>query len=98
MISNKESVKQAAVDAAHLVRDGLFGRQAKLILVFESILRLRILGKSAIQELQMIKDILGYTTPIFGMYTNGEISPFHSLQNVRNTYMHNESINIIAIG
>ena len=98
MISNKESIKQAAADAALLVRDGLFGRQAKLILVFESLLRLRILGKTAIQELQMIKDILGYTTPIFGMYTNGEISPFHSLQNVRSTYLHNESINIIAIG
>lgn len=97
MIGSKDSCKQAALDAALEVRDGLSGRQAKLILIIESMTRYKLLGRSAIQEIQIIKDVLGYTTPMIGMYSAGEIAPFQSFDNTKNTQLQNESIVIIAI-
>lgn len=97
MIGSKDSCKQAALDAALEVRDGLSGHQAKLILIIESMTRYKMLGRSAIQEIQIIKDVLGYTTPMIGMYSAGEIAPFQSSDNSRTTQLQNESIVIIAI-
>ena len=97
MIGSKDSCKQAALDAALEVRDGLSGHQAKLILIIESMTRYKMLGRSAIQEIQIIKDVLGYTTPMIGMYSAGEIAPFQSFDNSRTTQLQNESIVIIAI-
>jgi hypothetical protein len=98
MIGSKDSCKQAALDAALEVRDGLSGRQAKLILIIESMTRYKLLGRTAIQEIQIIKDVLGYTTPLIGMYSAGEIAPFQSIDQTKNTHLQNESIVIIAIG
>ena len=97
MIGSKESCKQAALEAALEVRDGLSGRQAKLILIIESMTRYKLLGRSASHEIQMIKDILGYTTPMIGMYSAGEIGPFLTSDNEKNTHLQNESIVIIAL-
>ncbi len=97
MIGSKDSCKQAALDAALEVRDGLSGHQAKLILIIESMTRYKMLGRSAVQEIQVIKDILGYTTPMIGMYSAGEIAPLQSIDHTRNTQLQNESIVIIAI-
>ena len=97
MISNKESCRNSAIDAAELVKASLGDRQAKLVLVFESLARHKILGRSAFNEIQSIKDVLGYTTPIIGMCSYGEIGPFGALNSIKNIYFHNESILIVAI-
>ena len=39
----------------------------------------------------------GTTTPIIGMCSYGEIGPFGTLNNIKNIYLHNESILIVAI-
>jgi hypothetical protein len=97
MISNKESCRNSAIEAAELVKTSLGDKQAKLVLVFESLARHKILGRSAFNEIQAIKDVLGYTTPIIGMCSYGEIGPFGALNNIKNVYLHNESILITAI-
>ncbi len=97
MIGSKDSCRQAALDAALEVREGLSGRQAKLIFIIESMTRYKLLGRTAIQEIQIIKDILGYTTPMIGMYSAGEVAPFQSIDHLRNTHLQNESIVIIAL-
>ena len=98
MIGNKESCRQAAVDAAIEARQGLQGKQPKLVLIFESLGRNKLQGREAFKEIQSIKGILGYNTPIFGMYSHGEIAPLKSEDKVRKTYLQNESIIILAIG
>jgi hypothetical protein len=98
MIGSKDACKQAALEAAHEVREGLFGRQAKLILIFESMTRYKLLGRSAVQELQIIKDVLGYTTPMIGMFSGGEVAPFQIEHKIKSTYLQNESIVIVALG
>lgn len=97
MIGSKDSCKQAALEAALEVREGLSGRQAKLIMIIESMTRFKLLGRSASQEIQMVKDILGYTTPMIGMYSAGEIAPLHSSAQEKITHLQNESIIIIAV-
>ena len=46
---------------------------------------------------QIVKDVLGNTTPVIGMCSYGEIGPFETLNNIKNVYLHNESILIMAI-
>lgn len=98
MIGNKESCRQAATDAATEAREGLQGKQPKLVLIFESLGRLKLQGRATYKEIQSIKGILGHNTPIFGMYSHGEIAPLKSEDNIRKTYLQNESIIILAIG
>ena len=97
MISNKDSCFNSAIEAAELVKASLADRQAKLVLVFESLARHKILGSAAFNEIQVIKNVLGYTTPIIGMCSYGEIGPFGTLNNIKNIYLHNENILIMAI-
>lgn len=97
MISNKESCRESAIEAAELIKSSLANRPAKLVLVFESLVRHKILGRSAFSEIQAIKDVLDKTTPIAGMYSYGEIGPFGTLNNIKNIYLHNESILLVAI-
>jgi hypothetical protein len=97
MISNKESCISSAIEAAELAKASLADRQAKLVLVFESLARHKILGRNAFNEIQAIKEVLGHTTPIIGMCSYGEIGPFGNLNNIKNIYLHNENILIMAI-
>ena len=97
MISNKGSCHNSAVKAAELIKASLADKPAKLVLVFESLARHKILGHSAFSEIQAIKDVLGATTPMIGMCSYGEIGPFDTLNNIKNIYLHNESILMVAI-
>ena len=49
MISNKDSCRNSAIEAAELVKASLGDRQAKLVLVFESLARHKILGRVCFQ-------------------------------------------------
>lgn len=98
MLGNKESCKQAARHAALEVRESLKGKNPQLVLIFESLARNKLLGRGAFQEIQLIKEILGSKTPILGMYSYGEIAPFHSRQHIKKTHLQNASIVILAIG
>ncbi len=96
MIGNKESCLQAAEQAAKEVKTQLQGRTPKLIFIFESLSRYRILGRSAYSEIQKVREILGFSVPVFGMYCFGEIFTFASASGPE-TLLQNESIMITAI-
>lgn len=96
MIGNKESCLQAAELAAQDVKTQMQGRKPKLIFIFESLSRYRILGRSANAEIQKVREILGDDIPIFGMYSFGEIFTYAS-PNGPETLLQNESIIITAI-
>jgi hypothetical protein len=97
MISNSDSCLSSAIEAAKLTKASLGDKPAKLVLVFESLARHKILGSSAFGEIQAIKNILGHTIPIAGMCSYGELGPFGTLNNIKNVYLHNENILIVAI-
>ena len=98
MLGNKDSCKQAALEAAQEAKANLFGKKARLILVLESLARLKLLGKSALQEIDEIKRVFGDIVPIFGMYSNGEVSPLPSSEEESlRSLLHSQSIVVIAI-
>lgn len=97
MIGNKDSCKQAAQEAAQEALQNLLGKQPKLVIVIESMARLKLLGRSAFQEILKIKEIFGPTTPIIGMYANGEICPLQSIEKFKRPHVQNESIIVLAI-
>lgn len=97
MISNNESCLASATLAAKLAKGSLTERQPKLVLVFESLARQKILGRDAVREIQAIRNVLGQAVPLIGMCTYGEIGPFGTLNNIKNIYLHNDSIMIAAI-
>ena len=76
MISNKDSCRNSAIEAAELVKASLGDKQAKLVLVFESLARHKILGRALSVKFRPSENILGHTTPIIGMCSYGEIGPF----------------------
>ncbi|OGX08614.1 MAG: hypothetical protein A2Z88_01600 [Omnitrophica WOR_2 bacterium GWA2_47_8] len=98
MLSNKESCIQATMDAAMQAQNNLKGTEPKLVIIFESLARHKLLGRAAFQEIKAIKEVFGYTAPLIGIYTYGEICPTRSLEDIDKMHVQNESITILALG
>ncbi len=98
MIGNKDSCKQAALQAAKEAKQNLLGKETKFIIILESMARLKLLGRKAFQEIQYIKGIFGQSVPLIGMYSHGEICPFQTTGKIKKPLLQNESIVILAIG
>ena len=98
MIGDKDACRQAVHDVAVDVRDQLFGKAPRFILIFESYARRKLFGRAVFQEISIIKEILGLTVPILGMYTYGEIGPLGSAKNTRMSYILNAGIVVAAVG
>ena len=98
MISNKDFCKQAAIEAATEIRDAFSGKKPKVVLMFESVSRNKLLGRGSLQEIQLMRDILGYGVPIIGMYSYGEIAPLKSLIHMGESYLQNQTIVMVGIG
>lgn len=96
MIGNKDSCQRAAETAAREIKAQFENQTPKLILVMESMARYRILGRSAMAEIQKVRDILGPAAPFLGMYTFGEVFTYTTPDGPQ-TLLQNESIMIIAI-
>ena len=97
MISSQDFLLRSTSQAAELVKELLADKPAKLLLILESTARHEILGRNTLREIRTIKDILGQKVPIIGMTSCAEIGPFDMLSDIKNVYLHNESIMIMAI-
>ena len=97
MMGTKEWALEAATKAAQEAKDAIKGRTIKGAIIFESISRSKLLGRLTEQELSRIKEVLG-DIPIIGMCTYGEQAPLESLEHYGESYFHNETLAILAIG
>lgn len=97
MIGNKDSCRHAALEAALEAQKNLLGKQPRLIIIFESMARLKLLGRMAFQEIQKIKEVFGPSVPLIGMYSQGEVYPLQSIERFKRPHLQNESIVILAI-
>lgn len=98
MIGSKESCLAATKQAAEEVKKGILGRAINFVLVFDSVSRYILLGRRAVQELEIIKETLGKSTPVIGIYTYGEQAPLRAISYLGRTYFHNQTIAILGIG
>ncbi|MFH1692586.1 MAG: FIST N-terminal domain-containing protein [Candidatus Omnitrophota bacterium] len=97
MMGTKEWAIEAAIQAAQEAKSSLTGKTIKGAIIFESISRNKLLGRLTERELCRIKEILG-EVPIIGICTYGEQAPLKSLTHYGETYFHNETVAILAIG
>lgn len=97
MIADKDTVLQAAKEAALKAKEAVLGKDILGAVIFDSIARKRILGRDAREEINIIQDILGKTVPLIGFYTYGEQAPLKAERYIGKSYFHNETIVIIAI-
>ena len=97
MIGNKDFCKHAAIRAAEEAKKNLLGKEPSLILILESMARLKLLGRMAFEEIRNVSEIFGEDVPLIGMYANGEFSPFQTIEKFKIPYLLNESIVILAI-
>ena len=97
MMGKKEWTLEAASQAAEEAKNALGGKAIRGALVFESISRHKLLGRLTDRELLRIKEVLG-DVPLLGIATFGEQAPLKSLEHYGETYFHNETVAILAIG
>ena len=98
MIGTKESCLNAVRLAAQEAKKALRAHPAKFVLVFDSISRYMLLGKEAIKEPEIIKEVFGAQTPILGFYTFWEQAPLEAIDYMGKSYVHNQTVAVLAIG
>lgn len=97
MISNPETQLEATIEAANMIREQLANKKPRVLIVFESLLRNRILRRGADQVAPVIQNVLGGDIPLLGMYSWGEFVTFKDLP-PPNAFVQNGNITIVAIG
>lgn len=97
-INNKESCRAAATSAAQEIKQALEGRRPQFVIVFESIVRHKILGHQILSEIKAVKEVLGASTPIIGMYSFGELSRLGIGEGFTETFLQNGSLLLLAVG
>jgi len=98
MMGNKDSVLGAASAAAHTALKNLYGARAKIVFVFSSISRDKLLGRYKDSEINLVREVFGEAVPVVGFYTYGEQAPLTSEINIGQTYFQNASFVVLAIG
>lgn len=98
MMGSRKNCIEAARAAAQQALDSLGEAKVELAIVFSSISRYKLLGRRDSFEIDAIREVLGGDVPLVGFYTYGEQAPLRAEMNVGQSYFHNETIVILAIG
>ncbi|MFH1046278.1 MAG: FIST N-terminal domain-containing protein [Candidatus Omnitrophota bacterium] len=97
MIADKDSVLQAAKEAAQMAKEHLGQAAIKAVLVFDSIARKRVLARNAPEEIALIRKTLGTTCPMIGFYSYGEQAPLKAERYIGASYFHNETVVVLCL-
>ena len=98
MIGTKDSCIESAKQAAAQVKSDMRDKKIELLLVINSASRLRLLGRSADEEINALKEVLGQDIPCVGFYGYGQQAPLRSLKYFGHSYYHNQAIALLGIG
>lgn len=98
MITTKESCLAATMAACEEAKNNLKAQKIKFVMVFDSAARFSLLSRQRTKELSIIKEVFGEHTPLVGIYSYGEQSPLDSINYLGQSYFHNQSISVLAVG
>lgn len=97
MIGSREFALEAARRAAQDALKPL--NRAAAVIVFDSVSRRKLLGQQqAAEEIAVLRQVVGPSTPLIGCYTYGEQAPLGSPLLVGRTVVQTGSILVIALG
>ena len=96
MIGSKESALEAATAAARQAVQPL--RSVWFALVFNSVVRKRLLGQDAAREVENIRQVLGAGVPVAGCYTYGEQAPLGTPHTYGRSSVQTGACLVIAVG
>ena len=98
MIGTKESLLEAIRQAGQSAFQGLSGKKPRLLLVFESASRKKVLGRDVSREIQILHELFGQEVPLAGFYGYGEMFPFGGEQDLGKSSFLNESVVLLVLG
>lgn len=93
MKGNKQTVKQAAYDAAERARSEFGNEEPKLLLIFDCVSRLLLLEDVAIDEIRLIRNTVGNHVKIAGLFSFGEIGSIKG----KVPSFHNKSVSLLLL-
>ena len=96
MMGSKELALEAAALAARKAIEPL--RAVRFALVFDSVVRKRLLGQDAAREIATIRQVLGPSVPFVGCYTYGEQAPLGTPYPYGRTSVQTGACLVIAVG
>lgn len=97
MIGSREFALEAARRAAQDALKPL--NRAAAVIVFDSFARRKLLGqRQATEEIAVLQQVVGPSTPLIGCYTYGEQAPLGTASTVGRTIVQTGSILVIALG
>jgi hypothetical protein len=96
MIGSKELALEAATAAAQAAIRSL--RTVHCLMVFDSVLRKRLLGQEAAGEFLRIRQAVGPTIPIVGCYSYGEHAPLSGSSMFGQSVLQTGACLVVAIG
>ena len=97
MIGSREFALEAARRAAQDALKPL--NRVAAVIVFDSVARRKLLGQQhAIEEIAVLKQVVGPSTPLVGCYTYGEQAPLGTASVAGRTVVQTGSILVIALG
>jgi hypothetical protein len=97
MIGSREFALEAARRAAQDALKPL--NRVAAVIVFDSVARRKLLGQQqAAEEIAVLRQVVGPSTPLIGCYTYGEQAPLGTASIVGRTVVQTGSILVIALG
>ncbi|MFX1520413.1 MAG: FIST signal transduction protein [Promethearchaeota archaeon] len=93
MKGNKQTMKQAAYDAAERARSEFGNKKPKLLLIFDCVSRLLLLEDEAIEEIRLIKNTVGNHVKLTGFFSFGEIGSIKG----KVPSFHNKSVSLLLL-
>jgi hypothetical protein len=94
MSADQKDIFAAARAAAQQAIDGLAGRPAAAVIIFDCVSRLNLLGDAAGGEIEHIRTVIGSETPCIGFFSWGEIAAPPSLGLAA---LHNKAVVVCAL-
>jgi len=97
MISSKQACLNTAKEVAQSILKNAAGKKIRFALILNSLSRFTVLGRSANQEIKIIKNTIGEDIPMAGIFTSAEDAPLNTINYLGRTYIHNNSLAILTM-
>lgn len=95
MMGTKDACLSASMQSFWEATDQVRDKKILFCLIFDSLSRLKLLGRTIDKELAFAKDQIS-EVPIIGLFTFAEVAPLRSIDYMGESHIHNESMLVLT--